>query len=124
MVDHPFDEQVADALGNWLAESLIGASSVGDKATFKSSESQSGFGEEILARDRLLAAALGACVCWGRRIDCESCAGLGAPGWRVPDRELFGEYVAPAVIAVADGCSAADLKQSVSYVDRKGDGDV
>jgi hypothetical protein len=44
----------------------------------------------------LLASALGACDCWGRRADCPVCNGAGRPGWADPDPELFQEYVGPA----------------------------
>ncbi|WP_116948896.1 hypothetical protein [Jiangella endophytica] len=45
----------------------------------------------------VLAAALGACVCWGQDPGCPVCAGRGGSGWSDPDRELYAEYVAPAV---------------------------
>jgi hypothetical protein len=45
----------------------------------------------------LLAAALGACECWGLRVDCELCQGQGSPGWTQPDPELFEEFVRPAI---------------------------
>lgn len=45
----------------------------------------------------LLAAALGACECWGRDPGCELCAGDGAPGWTDPDEDLYREFVLPAV---------------------------
>lgn len=45
----------------------------------------------------LLAAALGACDCWGLDDACDLCAGEGGPGWADPDEELYEELVAPAV---------------------------
>lgn len=45
----------------------------------------------------LLAAALGACACWGMRADCGACRGHGSPGWTEPDPDLFAEFVQPAV---------------------------
>jgi hypothetical protein len=45
----------------------------------------------------LLAAALGACECWGLRRDCHLCRGRGATGWVQPDLELFEEFVRPAI---------------------------
>lgn len=48
----------------------------------------------------LLAAALGACDCWGSDMACRVCRGEGIPGWAEPDAELFGVYVAPAVARV------------------------
>jgi hypothetical protein len=53
----------------------------------------------------LLAAALGACECWGLRASCALCEGHGTAGWTDPDPALFDELVMPAVIrlsAVAD----------------------
>jgi hypothetical protein len=45
----------------------------------------------------LLAAALGACECWGHDPDCGFCGGAGGPGWIDPDEDLYTEYVRPAV---------------------------
>src|SRR6185437_6707776 len=45
----------------------------------------------------LLAAALGACDCWGMQADCAACQGQGSVGWTDPDPELFIEFVQPAV---------------------------
>lgn len=45
----------------------------------------------------LLAAALGACECWGLRADCNVCQGRGSAGWTQPDPELFEEFVRPAI---------------------------
>jgi hypothetical protein len=44
----------------------------------------------------LLAAALGACECWGLRRECQLCGGQGCAGWAQPDAELFEEFVQPA----------------------------
>jgi hypothetical protein len=54
--------------------------------------------EELHARGEVLAAGLGACAaCWGVDLSCPTCAGNGRPGWRVPDPDVFAEWVAPAV---------------------------
>jgi hypothetical protein len=45
----------------------------------------------------LLAAALGACECWGLQADCGLCQGRGSAGWIQPDPELFNEFVRPAI---------------------------
>jgi hypothetical protein len=45
----------------------------------------------------LLAAALGACACWGLEAGCDLCQGQGASGWTQPDPELFEEFVRPAI---------------------------
>jgi hypothetical protein len=53
--------------------------------------------EDLSDPHTLLAAALGACECWGFRFDCTVCDGAGFSGWRQPDPTLFHEFVAPAV---------------------------
>jgi hypothetical protein len=58
----------------------------------------------------LLAAALGACECWGFRANCDLCQGLGSTGWTEPDPELFEEFVEPA-IAKFSGISVGAHKQ-------------
>lgn len=55
---------------------------------------------ELRARNETLAAALGACPCWGRAADCARCGGEGAPGSDRVDLHLFRLWVAPAVAAL------------------------
>jgi hypothetical protein len=55
----------------------------------------------------LIAAALGACECWGLRPGCTRCWGDGSAGWAQPDPELFEEFVKPAVARIS-GVSAVD----------------
>jgi hypothetical protein len=50
----------------------------------------------------LLAAALGACECWGVRADCDLCHGRGSAGWTEPVPELFDEFVGPAIARLPD----------------------
>lgn len=45
----------------------------------------------------LLAAALGACECWGLQADCGLCQGQGSAGWIQPEPEMFDEFVRPAI---------------------------
>jgi hypothetical protein len=45
----------------------------------------------------LLAAALGACECWGLLAGCVLCQGYGSAGWTDPDPGLFQEFVRPAI---------------------------
>jgi hypothetical protein len=53
--------------------------------------------ENLRARSRRLADALGACPrCWGEDELCPICHGRGHPGGRPPDGELFAEVVEPA----------------------------
>ena len=61
----------------------------------------------------LLAAALGACECWGLRPGCARCRGDGCAGWAQPDPELFEEFVKPAMARVP-GISAVDHDRHTS----------
>jgi hypothetical protein len=53
--------------------------------------------EALVDRNTMLAAAVGACDCWGFEPDCTMCGGAGSAGWTRPDAELFTEFVEPAV---------------------------
>ena len=66
--------------------------------------------EPPIDTNMLLAAALGACECWGLRVDCDLCLGQGSPGWTHPDPELFDEFVMPA-IAKLSGSTAGSSEQ-------------
>jgi len=62
--------------------------------------------ETSLDTNALLAAALGACECWGLRADCHQCQGQGSSGWIQPDPELFEEFAGPAIAklpGISDG---------------------
>jgi hypothetical protein len=63
---------------------------------------QAAYYEQVLDRNVCLAAALGACDCWGSVPECPICEGAGAPGWTMPDRELFATYVQPAMTRMTD----------------------
>ena len=52
--------------------------------------------ERLEDRNLLLAAALGACECWGEDPTCPVCSGEGSVAWTDPDPVLFEEYVSPA----------------------------
>lgn len=52
--------------------------------------------ESALERNAELAAACGACVCFGQP-HCPDCGGEGKPGWQVPDASLFRQYVSPVL---------------------------
>ena len=60
----------------------------------------------LAERDSELAAALGACACWGEREDCEACGGAGHPGWRLPDQELFSALVVPALLTLTQSTAS------------------
>lgn len=51
-------------------------------------------------RNTRLAAACGACPCWGERPDCPDCAGRGVPGSHAPDEQAFLTYIAPVLRAI------------------------
>ncbi len=96
------DLLIATALGNRLAR-LVAAGdppgSVGGPAPSLRLEDLGRY-EELIERNSALAAALGACDCWGQQPDCPFCDGAGAPGWVLPERQLFRSYVYPAVKAI------------------------
>ena len=100
--DTSADELLATALGNSLARMIAG-----DDGPPETDEPEAGDGggpwltdyHELLDRNSTLAAALGACDCWGSDRDCPVCAGAGTPGWALPDERLFAVYVRPAVDA-------------------------
>jgi len=75
---------------------------------------------ELLERDGILSAALGACVCWGKRADCPLCDGAGTPGWVRPDEHLYVTYVEPAVVAASGHHSSV---HPPSFTPREGEAD-
>ena len=52
--------------------------------------------ERLREHNLVVAAALGACECWGLEDECPQCFGDGRSGWLPPDHQLFDEYVRPA----------------------------
>jgi hypothetical protein len=101
--DRPPEELIATALGNRLAHLI--ASENSSRGAGWASEGQGGdelvVYEDLIARNGALAAAVGACDCWGEQVGCRLCAGAGTPGWVLPDAELFATYVYPAMRAVS-----------------------
>ncbi|MEU6040722.1 hypothetical protein ABZ801_35525 [Actinomadura sp. NPDC047616] len=87
--ERPPEDLMAMVLGTWLTR-LVDAG-----------EDEPHPDEELRARNDALAAALGACGCWGTRAHCPLCGGAGEPGWALPDRSLFACYVHPALRTVA-----------------------
>jgi hypothetical protein len=61
--------------------------------------------DDFVDTNVVLAAALGACECWGLRADCRMCSGLGSVGWTEPVPELFDEFVGPAIAKLSDVCA-------------------
>jgi hypothetical protein len=121
------EQSIALALGDRLADMLVETTT----AANGSSQSVGAAGppltdplEELFERDCALAAALGACDCWGELARCPICHGAGTPGWALPDRQLFAEYVHPALRALTkrDAGSAGAGEESTNG--RKEDGHV
>ena len=64
--------------------------------------------DQLRALSDTLALALGAChVCWGEDDECPACYGRGQVGAFVPQRELFDQYVLPALRRVRKTNGAA-----------------
>jgi hypothetical protein len=61
-------------------------------------------------RNVVLAAALGACECWGEQPDCPECHGAGSSGWQQPDPALYDELVRPAAGRTVD--HADEMKEN------------
>ena len=101
--DRPPEELIATALGNRLAGLIVteNSSAGADPPSKRHHADDLVVYEKLLDRNSLLAGAVGACDCWGEQVECRLCGGDGAPGWVVPDKELFVSYVYPAVRAVS-----------------------
>jgi hypothetical protein len=98
--DLPPDELLASALGNQLARMVNkDPSVVTDWPEGGPREGALAHYEELVERNGILAAALGACECWGQYLECPECEGVGGPGWVLPDERFFASYVHPAVTA-------------------------
>lgn len=70
--------------------------------------------EELVERNLLLAAAVGACDCWGGDEECPVCAGAGTAGWTEPEPRLFAEFVLPAVLRAGSTTPAGDAADRTS----------
>lgn len=98
----PPEELVAIALGNWLSTMLAAGRppAPGEKPPPAEPPAPPPAADELREQNSALAAAVGACDCWGERPDCRFCEGEGSPGWVRPDRQLFATYVYPALRAM------------------------
>jgi hypothetical protein len=104
-----FGESAAPGAGSYgsAASAFYTASTHEDATTSNISitpeQPGAGEGDEGLASTNvLLAAALGACECWGLRAECDLCQGRGSAGWAEPVAELFYEFVGPAIARLPD----------------------
>jgi hypothetical protein len=115
--DRPPEELVATALGRHLGRAIRDETTLDEPSTFETSSvdgpatDPSGRAlidvvviddyEQLVERNGELAAAVGACDCWGQHPECPICEGEGAPGWVPPEKKPFTTYVYPAVRAVS-----------------------
>jgi hypothetical protein len=93
-----------------LLDRVTGVAPGGDQPWAVASD-EPGADQMLVERNVLLAAALGACDCWGTDPACDICAGEGSPGWTEPDHRLYVEYVEPATrrMPAGDGSVATIL---------------
>lgn len=92
------EDLIADLIGRYVGP-MLGSGQLGPLLGYV--ETALSHYSELRHRDAVLAAALGACECWGESGDCEICDGAGFPGWSLPDEDLFAEWVRPALTALA-----------------------
>ena len=120
------DEVVATALGNRLARMILNedSSAVEDWPTVSFAADELSHYEELVDRNSVLAAALGACDCWGQHVSCPFCDGVGGPGWALPDERLFASYVGPALSAVTNSSGSSTVPGRQAQSRRKEDGNV
>lgn len=57
--------------------------------------------ESTAAQTLLIAAALGACDCWGRRPDCPACSGEGQILFFTPEASLYEQFILPVAKRMA-----------------------
>jgi hypothetical protein len=101
------EETIATVLGDRLVGMIVNpdGSVANEWPTTDTEREELARYEELLDRDTALAAALGACECWGQQAQCPICRGAGGPGWALPDRRLFAGYVQPALRALGSGAT-------------------
>jgi hypothetical protein len=89
----------ADLVVDSMADKLLAFINRADAAVIPQLKSVLGStaGDQLQARNRRVARALGACSCFGEDDACAACGGRGAPGWRLPDRGQFEAIVRPAL---------------------------
>ena len=119
------DELVTAALGKQLARMIADgdSSSMGNSTAGIRADELSHY-EELVDRNSALAAALGACDCWGQLANCPFCSGVGTPGWIIPDEQLFKSYVRPALSAVANPSASSTVQERQAQSHQKEGEDV
>ena len=92
----PPEEMLAQAIAGWIKPFLEATAASQGQQLAQIDDGADG-DLDGLDRNCELAAALGACGCWGEFEGCRTCGGQGTPGWRQPDRTLFMFYVQPTI---------------------------
>jgi len=105
--DESPEELLAAALGTWLASKLTSPRAARERPASAFDDIDPLFEQRLVDQNQVLASALGACPCWGKRVECGTCSGAGGPGWKVPNPQLFFEYVQPAARRNSNGKYAA-----------------
>ena len=90
------ESMLVDALAGQLLTFISGA-----RNGQPGSPELSGLLGQLQQKNHRVAVALGACDCWGEIASCPQCAGRGAPGWQLPERESFEAVVRPALSRVS-----------------------
>lgn len=97
-----------DALAELLSTQLLtylglhGNSGAPAQDTDKNKGDEPTWSEMLLAKNRRIARAIGACECWGEARGCNTCGGFGRPGWALPEKPQFDVFVRPALRAIRD----------------------
>jgi hypothetical protein len=102
--DRQPEELIATALGNRLARVIVSDRSPPSASWAPPDRRQRGVCmtyEDLVERNSVFAAAVGACDCWGEQVDCPYCGGAGVAGWVDPDDALLATYIYPAMRAAA-----------------------
>jgi hypothetical protein len=126
VLDQPLEELIATVLGNSLVQMLPNNQPTipGEWRSASGSSDQVGPSEDYATKNTVLAAALGACECWGERVQCPACEGAGVPGWLTPDEQLFEIYVRPAMTALKPLRRARSVRTAKTETHREESGDV
>jgi hypothetical protein len=96
------EDLIASSVGDWLTSAMRpDATPLAAGPIIEAEAADDDFDlDDLVGRNSELAAAVGACDCWGDDPGCAFCEGLGSAGWMPPDRQLFAIYVSPAVRSI------------------------
>jgi hypothetical protein len=94
-------QSAADLVVDSMADKLLSFIAKAD-ASAQQSTGRSTADDELTLRNQRLARAIGACSCFGGDPTCANCTGKGRPGWVLPDRAEFEEFIRPALRKVSE----------------------